>query len=113
MPDQTKGFSLARENCSKLDLEDFAYYLPPELIAQNPVEKRDESRLLYYNRQEKNTRHLKFNDLVSVLLPGDILVVNNTRVIPAKLVARREGGGLVELLLIKRETEQVGLWQAM
>ena len=63
----------------------FDYYLPEELIAQTPVEPRDHSRLLVYNRQTKEILHKHFYDIVDFLKPDDILVVNNTKVIPARL----------------------------
>ena len=113
MSDQSEGLSADRANYNELDLEDFAYHLPPELVAQNPVEKRDGSRLLYYNRSKKTISHLKFSDIATILESGDILVVNNTRVIPAKLIGKRKSGGAVDLLLIKKEPGQAGLWQAM
>lgn len=81
----------------------FDYYLPEELIAQTPVEPRDHSRLLVYNRQTKEILHKHFYDIVDFLKPDDILVVNNTKVIPARLYGEREGThGKVELLLLKR-----------
>lgn len=81
----------------------FDYYLPEELIAQTPVEPRDHSRLLVYNRQTKEILHKHFYDIVDFLKPDDILVVNNTKVIPARLYGEREGThGRVELLLLKR-----------
>ena len=81
----------------------FDYYLPEELIAQTPVEPRDHSRLLVYNRQTKEVLHKHFYDIVDFLKPDDILVVNNTKVIPARLYGEREGThGRVELLLLKR-----------
>lgn len=81
----------------------FDYYLPEELIAQTPVEPRDHSRLLVYNRQTKEIFHKHFYDIVDFLKPDDILVVNNTKVIPARLYGEREGThGKVELLLLKR-----------
>ena len=81
----------------------FDYYLPEELIAQTPVEPRDHSRLLVYNRHTKEILHKHFYDIVDFLKPDDILVVNNTKVIPARLYGEREGThGKVELLLLKR-----------
>ena len=81
----------------------FDYYLPEELIAQTPVEPRDHSRLLVYNRQTKEILHKHFYDIVDFLKSDDILVVNNTKVIPARLYGEREGThGKVELLLLKR-----------
>lgn len=81
---------------------DFDYYLPEELIAQTPIEPRDHSRLLVYNRAEDKIEHKKFYDIKSFLKKGDVLVRNNTRVLPARLFAYTEHGGKVEILLLKR-----------
>jgi S-adenosylmethionine:tRNA ribosyltransferase-isomerase len=101
------------KNRSRLNLEDFAYELPSELVAQNPVAERDQSRLLYYDRQRKNLVHYNFYDINSILKPGDVLIVNNTRVLPVRLIGKRAGGGVVELLLIRQESGCSNLWQAM
>ncbi|WP_075865226.1 tRNA preQ1(34) S-adenosylmethionine ribosyltransferase-isomerase QueA [Carboxydothermus islandicus] len=85
-----------------MKLEDFDYNLPEELIAQTPLEKRDESRLLVLNRQTGEITHDIFKNLKRYLVPGDLLVVNKTRVIPARLYGVREQGGEVEILLLKR-----------
>ncbi len=81
---------------------DFDYYLPEELIAQTPIEPRDHSRLLVYNRGEDKIYHKKFYDIKEFLKPGDVLVRNNTRVLPARMFAYTEHGGKVEVLLLKR-----------
>ncbi len=81
---------------------DFDYELPEELIAQTPAEPRDHSRLLVYERETKTIRHLHFYDLPALLRPGDLLVRNNTRVLPARLYCRTPHGGKVEVLLLKR-----------
>lgn len=81
---------------------DFDYYLPEELIAQTPIEPRDHSRLLVYNRAEDKIYHKKFYDLKDFLRKGDLLVRNNTRVLPARMFAYTEHGGKVEILLLKR-----------
>lgn len=81
---------------------DFYYDLPPELIAQTPVEPRDGSRLLVYNRQTQQTEHRVFRDVCGYLKAGDVLVVNNTKVLPARMFARTANGGVVEILLLKR-----------
>ena len=81
---------------------DFDYYLPEELIAQTPVEPRDHSRLLVYNRKEDKIYHKHFYDIKEFLKPGDLLVRNNTRVLPARMFAYTEHGGKVEILLLKR-----------
>lgn len=81
---------------------DFDYYLPEELIAQTPAEPRDSSRLLCYDRATGNIEHLRFYDIVDKLKAGDLLVRNNTRVLPARLFAFTPHGGRVEVLLLKR-----------
>ena len=81
---------------------DFDYYLPEELIAQTPVEPRDSSRLLVYNREEDKIYHQRFCDIKKFLKAGDLLVRNNTRVLPARMFARTKNGGKVEVLLLKR-----------
>lgn len=81
---------------------DFNYNLPPELIAQTPVEPRDCSRLLVYNRATDRVEHRIFRDITQYLKAGDVLVINNTKVLPARLYALTEHGGRVEVLLLKR-----------
>ncbi len=85
---------------------DFYYDLPQELIAQSPAEKRDMSRLLVYNRKTKTIEDRVFHDIVEYLNPGDVLVRNVTKVIPARLYAtREETGGAMEFLLLRRVNE--------
>ena len=80
---------------------DFDYNLPEELIAQTPVEPRDHSRLLVYDRGDQSIRHLHFYDLPQFLRKGDVLVVNETKVIPARLLGEKEDTGVpVEVLLL-------------
>lgn len=81
---------------------DFNYLLPEELIAQTPIEPRDGSRLLFYDRAKDAVQHLVFRDILDIFTPNDLLVVNNTRVIPARLFAYDESGREYELLLLKR-----------
>ena len=82
---------------------DFDYELPQELIAQTPVEPRDSSRLLVYHRDTGAVEHKIFRDVIDYLNPGDVLVVNQTRVIPARLYGVKEGtGGAIEFLLLRR-----------
>ena len=82
---------------------DFDYTLPEELIAQHPAEPRDHSRLLVYNRQNKRISHKHFFDIVDHLHKGDVLVVNNTKVLPARIYGHKEHtGGKIEFLLLKR-----------
>lgn len=84
---------------------DFDYELPPELIAQTPVEPRDASRLLVLERESGAIQHAHFYRLGEFLHPGDLLVLNETRVIPARLYANKDSGGRVELLLLRRLDE--------
>ena len=82
---------------------DFNYYLPEELIAQTPVYPRDSSRLLVYHRESGEIEHKVFHDVIDYLNPGDVLVINQTRVIPARLYGVKEGtGGAIEFLLLRR-----------
>ncbi|MBO5285953.1 MAG: tRNA preQ1(34) S-adenosylmethionine ribosyltransferase-isomerase QueA [Clostridia bacterium] len=81
---------------------DFNYDLPPELIAQTPAYPRDSSRLLYFNRALDEVSHKHFYDVVDILTEGDVLVRNNTRVLPARMFAYTKNGGRVEVLLLKR-----------
>ena len=81
---------------------DFFYDLPEELIAQTPAKPRDSSRLLVYDRSRDVVEHRIFRDITQYLKPGDVLVVNNTKVLPARLYARTANGGNVEVLLLKR-----------
>ena len=82
--------------------EDFSYFLPKELIAQTPVTPRDFSRLLIYGRREKSVGHKHFYNLPDLLNAGDVLVINNTKVIPARIFASTENGGKAELLLLTK-----------
>src|SRR5260221_11865358 len=87
-------------NC--MDVADFDYPLPQELIAQQPLAERDASRLLVLPRREGAPEHRGMRDLPALLQPGDLLVANDARVIPARLLGRKaETGGKVELLLVE------------
>ena len=81
---------------------DFDYELPPEFIAQTPLETRDSSRLLVLHRDTGKLEHRIFREIGQYLCPGDLLVLNQTRVIPARIFARKPTGGRVELLLLRR-----------
>ena len=81
---------------------DFDYYLPEELIAQTPVYPRDSSRLMVYDREKDEIYHRHFFDIVDYLKKGDVLVRNNTKVLPARMFALTPNGGKVEVLLLKR-----------
>ncbi|MDI3297693.1 MAG: tRNA preQ1(34) S-adenosylmethionine ribosyltransferase-isomerase QueA [Bacillota bacterium] len=82
-------------------VDEFDYDLPEELIAQEPLEPRDASRLMVLDRGRGSWEHRRFRDLVDILRPGDCLVLNDTRVRPARLLGRRASGGRVELLLLR------------
>ena len=84
-------------------IEDFDYSLPEELIAQTPLEQRDSCRLMVLDRESKTIEHRHFYDILEYLDPGDCLVLNDSRVIPARMYGIKEGTGAhIELLLIKR-----------
>ena len=89
-----------------MDIAELDYSLPKELIAQDPIPERDQSRLMVLNREKKNIEHHRFKDLLDYLQPGDVLVCNDTRVIPARLFGKkRETGGKVEVLLLSKYAE--------
>ena len=83
-----------------MKVSDFNYELPEELIAQTPIEKRDESRLMVLNKEKQTIEHKIFRNIVDYLEPGDVLVRNNTKVIPARLYGKKETGANVEFLLL-------------
>ncbi len=90
---------------------DFYFDLPQELIAQTPLERRDGSRLLTLDKSTGETRHLHFYDLPSLLRPGDCLVLNDSRVLPARLIGKRAGGGACEVLLLIDRGDKV--WECL
>ena len=90
---------------------DFDYHLPESSIAQTPAEPRDSSRLLIFHRITGDVEHRLFRDVRLFLRPGDLLVLNQTRVIPARIFAHKETGGKVELLLLRRRDELT--WEAL
>jgi len=90
---------------------EFDYELPPEMIAQTPIEPRDGSRLLVLDRRGGEITHRHFRDISEYLRPGDLLVANDSRVIPARLLGRKETGGRVEVFLLKRLQERT--WQTL
>ena len=95
-----------------MDVKEFDYELPEELIAQDPLEKRDESRLLLLNKTSGERAHRVFHDIIDELEAGDCLVINNTRVIPARLYGVKEDtGAKVEVLLLKRKEKDV--WETL
>ncbi len=91
---------------------DFDYDLPPERIAQHPAERRDQSRLLVLERASGRTRHLRFGELPSLMEQGDVLVLNETRVFPARLLGRKPTGAPAEVLLL-RPLESDRRWLAL
>ena len=94
-----------------MKVSEFNYDLPEELIAQVPIKNRDESRLMVLNRKEQTIEHKHFKDILEYLKPGDCLVRNNTKVIPARLYGKKETGAVVEFLLLKRIEEDI--WEVM
>lgn len=84
-----------------MKVSEFNYELPEELIAQTPIEKRDESRLMVLDRDKQTIEHKTFKDIIDYLEPGDCLVRNNTKVIPARIYGKKETGAHVEFLLLK------------
>lgn len=93
-------------------ISDFDYELQEELIAQHPLEKRDESRMLVLNRMDQSWNDKKFRDFPDLVGEGDVLVVNNTKVFPARLIGKREpSGGYIELFLIREVEEKT--WEAL
>ncbi len=97
---------------SKMQLKDFYYELPKELIAQDPLLKRSDSRLMVINRETGEISHRHFSDIIEYLNPGDCLVINDTKVIPARLLGFKEDtGAAVEILLLKRRSDKV--WETL
>lgn len=94
-----------------MHISEFDYELPPRLIAQEPLAERDASRLLVLSRRTGETSHHLFRELPTLLAPGDLLVVNRSRVIPARLLGRRASGGEAEILLVRDRGE--GRWEAL
>ena len=85
-----------------MKVTEFEYELPEELIAQTPIEKRDESRLMVLNRKDQSIEHKQFKDIIDYLEPGDCLVRNNTKVIPARLYGKKATGAKIEFLLLNQ-----------
>ena len=90
---------------------EFDFELPPELIAQQPLERRDRSRLLVVDRKRETLLHRRFSDLPTLLEPGDLLIHNQTRVIRARIFARKPTGGRVEILLLRQRDSRT--WEAL
>ena len=95
-----------------MKLEEFDFYLPEELIAQTPLLKRDTSKLLTINRKENTYEHKVFSDIVDYFNPGDTLVLNNTRVMPARLYGqKKDTGAAIEVLLLKNKEHN--MWECL
>ena len=102
-------------NIHDLKISDFDYELPQELIAQTPVEPRDASRMLVMHRATGQLEHRHFYDIGDYLRPGDLLIANQSRVIPARLLGHRAGtGGAVEVLLLSERSDRGrDYWEAL
>ncbi len=94
-----------------MKVSEFNYELPEELIAQTPIQKRDESRLMVLNKKTQTIEHKKFKDIIDYLEPGDVLVRNNTKVIPARLYGKKETGANVEFLLLNNI--EADIWETI
>ena len=94
-----------------MKVSDFNYDLPEELIAQHPYDKRDEARLMLLDRNNETIEHKVFKDIIDYLNPGDCLVINNTKVLPARLLGFKDTGAHIEFLLLKRLEGDT--WEAM
>lgn len=96
-----------------LTIQDFEYDLDPALIAQKPLDQKENARLLVVDRASGELQHKHFYDLPCLLKSGDLLIVNDTKVLPSRLIARRSSGGTVKLLLLKPQTNNIAVWEAM
>ncbi|MBQ9934973.1 MAG: tRNA preQ1(34) S-adenosylmethionine ribosyltransferase-isomerase QueA [Lachnospiraceae bacterium] len=95
-----------------MKLSDFNYELPEELIAQDPLLKRSDSRLMVLNREDDSIAHKHFRDITEYINPGDCLVINDTKVLPARLIGAKEGtGASIEVLLLKRHDDKT--WETL
>src|SRR5512147_1741667 len=94
-------------------IEEFDYDLPPSLIAQYPSPQRGETSLMILDRQTGGVEHRVFQEIMEYLRPGDLLVMNNTRVLPARLIGKKETGGKIEMLLIPSWNGATGEWKAL
>ena len=97
-----------------MDLHDFYYDLPEELIAQDPLSDRSSSRLMVLDKNTGAIEHKIFRDITEYLKPGDCLVINDTKVIPARLIGEKEGtGAAIEVLLLKRLEDRQDTWEVL
>lgn len=95
----------------KTPTAEFDYFLPPALIAQEPIRPRDHSRLLVLSKKTGRIKHGHFYDLLDILCQGDVLVLNNSRVIPARLLGQKETGGQTEIFLLQKSAPKQ--WQCL
>jgi S-adenosylmethionine:tRNA ribosyltransferase-isomerase len=100
-------------NERRLRVDDFDYELPSEAIAQTPAEPRDSARLLVLDRATGRIEHAQFHDVGRWLGPGDLLVVNDSRVLPARLMGERPGGGAAEVLVLRPLSDDSARWEAL
>jgi len=110
------NFPEALWSCKKkMDLKDFSYDLPAERIAQQPCPQRDHSRMMILNRAANNTADFNFFDLPSFLQEGDVLVINESRVIPARISGRKETGSQFDILLLSKKSGDAGkqIWEVL
>ena len=98
-----------------MELKDFSYFLPDELIAQQPCQKRDRSRLLFLDKEKEKIDDLSFFQLPDLLQSGDVLVINDSKVIPARLFGKKPTGGILEILLLTRKEthEDFQTWEVL
>ena len=97
-----------------MNLHDFYYDLPEELIAQDPLADRSSSKLMVLDKNTGRTEHRIFKDIIEYLNPGDCLVINDTKVIPARLIGEKEGtGAAIEVLLLKRKEDMANTWEVL
>ena len=97
-----------------MNLHDFYYDLPEELIAQDPLADRSSSKLMVLDKKTGRTEHRIFKDIIEYLNPGDCLVINDTKVIPARLIGEKEGtGAAIEVLLLKRKEDMANTWEVL
>src|SRR4030043_714328 len=94
-------------------IEEFDYHLPRSLIAQYPSAQRGETSLMILRRETGVIEHQTFQDITKYLRAGDLLVMNNTRVLPARLIGKKETGGRIEMLLIPSWNGTEGEWKAL
>ena len=92
-----------------LNIKDYSYNLPPSLIADQPCDQRDHCRLLTLNKTTGEINHLHFYDILDLLTPNDVLVLNQSKVFPARLFGKKDSGGVIELLLIRQQSSDTWL----